>query len=203
MIMSSGPTVIGRIPAVIATRAMGLKRGVYRAAGKGSSSRGSATDISATSNPPDFIECQMSGDTCFGDWSTMVLVHDLQSELHQRRYPHLERRPPMNTTIKLLALSVTIVGLALVTAAAVSRGPAAVSTDSSVTLSGASGGSPSKAVKPAVAPAPAVVAPAAAPADQEFKSGHVPYRAPNAAVPEDQRAPTGDATCPGTQPCGP
>lgn len=109
----------------------------------------------------------------------------------------------MKTTIKLLALAVTIVGITLVTAAAVSGGPAAVSSGSSVTLSRTSDESPAKAVEPAEPAAPAVVAPAAAPAAMEDKSGAVIYIAPNADVPEHLRAPTGDATCPGKEPCGP
>ena len=109
----------------------------------------------------------------------------------------------MKTAIKLLALSVTIVGITLVTAAAVSGGPATVSSGSSVTLSRPSDESPAKAVEPAKPAAPAVVAPAAAPADDVVKVGQIPYVAPNADVPEELRAPTGDATCPGKEPCWP
>ncbi len=105
----------------------------------------------------------------------------------------------MKTTIKLLALAATIVGIGLVNVAAVSGGPAADSTGSSVTLPSVSRGAPSKAAEE---PGPAVGEPAAAPA-KEDKTGQLDYTPPNADMPEGRRADTGDVVCPGTDPCGP
>ena len=115
----------------------------------------------------------------------------------------------MKTGIEKLALAMAIVAVTLVTAATVSGGPASASSGASITLSKTSDGSPAKALEPAApaaaatAVAPSAVAPQAAPADGVDRVGQIPYKAPNADVPEAQRAPTGDVTCPGKEPCGP
>lgn len=109
----------------------------------------------------------------------------------------------MKIAIRLFAVSLAVIGMTVVAAAAATGSRATAPPGPSVILLGTSDESAAHGWTPAESAAPALAAPTAVPADDVVRVGQVPYLAPNADVPEALRAPTGDIACPGKEPCGP
>ena len=106
------------------------------------------------------------------------------------------------TTQRLIALSIGLICVLVIAATALAGPDSAPAVDKGSQVQASPSASPTPAATDE--PAQEFVGTGQVPSEREFiGTGQLQYTPPNADVPESLRGDTGDATCPGKDPCGP